>query len=306
MREQDAGNRRNEPPRIAGSAPPEASPNFSKMTFKGSSSPVPTISIAGETIAAASAGKHVLIEKPIANTLKEAKEMAAACKAARVVLSVGHSQRRLPGPRTVKRLLESGAYGAAVNATAYAGLQGIEMYGLEHWLLDGKLNPGGSLYMMGVHFAETFQYLLGPIRRVSGFTIEGLKGSTIPEAAAGIFEFNEKCLGYLGSHYIAAYNSTTSIYCEKAIFHLEKFGRELFIQDSPFPTIERRPFPMDATPYGNPVREELEEFAACIRGEKTPETGPEEAVKALAAVRGILISARENRPVTLEEIIERY
>jgi predicted dehydrogenase len=259
-----------------------------------------------QTLAAAAAGKHVLIEKPIANTVREAKDMAAACAAAKVVLSVGHSQRRLPGPRTLKRILAEGTYGRPVNASAYVGLRGLDMYGPKHWLLDGGMNPGGSLYMMGVHFIETFLYLLGPIRKVSGFLVEGSFGTTIPEIAGGIFEFEKRCLGYLGSHYVAPYNSTASIYFEKAIFHMEKFGRELYIQDSPFPTIERRPFPLDATPFGNPVREELEEFAACIESGKAPETGPEEAIAALAGIRGIMISARQNRPVTIEEIVERY
>ncbi|MCK9287669.1 MAG: Gfo/Idh/MocA family oxidoreductase [Sphaerochaetaceae bacterium] len=258
------------------------------------------------TLEAAKAGKHVLIEKPIANTIQEAKLMAQACDDANVVLSVGHSQRRLPGPRTLKRLFESGEYGSVVNALAYVGLQGIDMYGLGHWLLDGKKNPGGSLYMMGVHFIETFQYLMGPIEKATGFTVTGMKGTTIPEAASGVFAFKNKSLGYLGSHYIAPYNSTASFYCEKAIFHMEKFGRELYIQDSPFPTIERRTFPLDPNPYNDPVYEELEEFAMCIETGKKPETGAAEAILALAGIRALMISSQEQRTLTLEEIIERY
>jgi UDP-N-acetyl-2-amino-2-deoxyglucuronate dehydrogenase len=260
----------------------------------------------GRTLEAATARKHVLIEKPIANTVQEAKEMAKACSDVGVVLSVGHSQRRLPGPRTLKRLLGSGEYGGPVNAIAYVGLKGVEMYGLGHWLLDGNKNPGGSLYMMGVHYLDTFQYLLGPIKKASGFMLKGLKGTSIPEVAGGVFEFEAKCLGYLGSHYIAAYNSTASFYLERAIFHMEKFGRELHIQDSPFPVIERKPFPMDQTPFGDPVLEELEEFAECIRTGKKPETGAEEAIMALAGIRGLMTSAREMRVVTIEEIMERY
>ena len=260
----------------------------------------------GQTWLAAQAGKHVLIEKPIANTAKEAKKMVAACEKAGVVLSIGHSQRRLAGPRTLKRLFESGEYGNPVNAVAYVGLQGIDMYGTNHWLLNGETNPGGSLYMMGVHFVETFQYLIGSITSVGGMVVRDLKGTTIPEIAGGIFQFEKPCLGYLGSHYIAPYNSTASFYCEKAIFHMEKFGRELYIQDSAFPTIERRPFPLDATPYDNPVLEELEEFGLCIREGKQPETGAVEAISALAAVQGLMVSAKEHRMIDLAEIIAKY
>lgn len=260
----------------------------------------------GQTLLAAEQGKHVFIEKPIANTSKEANEMIQFCEKSGVALSIGHSQRRLPGPRTLKRLFDSGEYGNPVNAVAYVGLEGIDMYGLGHWLLNAATNPGGSLYMMGVHFVETFQYLIGPIKRVGGMVQRDLKGTTIPEVAGGIFEFEKPCLGYLGSHYIAPYNSTATFYCEKAIFHMEKFGRELWIQDSPFPTIERRLFPMDDTPYGDPVLEELEEFGLCIREGKQPETGPKEALLALAAVQGLMVSAKEGRMISLEEIIKNY
>lgn len=257
------------------------------------------------TLDAAAAKKHVLIEKPIANTVQEAKEMAQACEKAQVVLSVGHSQRRLPGPRTLKRIIDSGEYGAPLHATAHVGLDGVEMYGLEHWLLTGKHNPGGSLYMMAVHYAETFQYLIGPMQQASGFVLRDLKGTTIPEFASGVFKFERDCLAYIGSHYIAPYTSTASIYLEKAIFHMEKFGRELYIQDSPFPTIEQRPFPLDEMLYTDPVLEELEEFAQCIREGKKPETGAPEAIDALAAIRALMRSGESGKFVSLAEIKEQ-
>jgi predicted dehydrogenase len=260
-----------------------------------------------QTLAAASAGKHILVEKPIANTLKEAKKMDDACKSAKVVLMVGHSQRKMPACRTAKRLIDSNKYGLPINAIACLGMQGVKMYGLGHWLLDGKLNLGGSLYMMGVHAADTLQYIIGPIKNISGFEIRNLMGTSIPEVASGIFEFKEKRLGYLSSYYIAPYNSFIEIYCEKGIFYIGKFGRELYIQNSVFPNIDRKKISLDpTTPYKDPVHEELDEFADCISGKREPETGAKEAMDALAAVRGIMISADEKRIVSIEEILEKY
>lgn len=277
-----------------------------KEDISGVVLPTPNYLHYEQTLMAAEAGKHVFVEKPIANTIQEAKKMEHVCKKANVVLMVGHSQRRMPGCRTTKRMISTGAYGLPVNAIAYAGLRGVEMYGLGHWLLDGKLNPGGSLYMMGVHFTETLQYILGPIKNINAFEIRDFAGTTIPEVAAGIFEFEGKCLGYLGSHYIAPYNSFITIYCQNGIFYIDSFGRELYFQDSHFPKIERKKIELDPTPFSSPVLEELEEFADCIQGIKNPETGAKEAIAALAAIRGMMISAKEKRTVTLEEIIEKY
>jgi len=78
------------------------------------------------------------------------------------------------------------------------------------------------------------------------------------------------------------------------------------LQESHFPKIEKKKITLDPTLYKNPVHEELEEFADCIMGTKEPETGAKEAIAALAAIRGIMISAKEKRPITLEEVIEKY
>jgi len=277
-----------------------------KEDIKGVILPTPNHLHCEQTLAAAKAGKHVFVEKPITNTIEEAKKMDHACKDAGVVLMVGHSQRKMSGCRTAKRLIASGKYGLPMNVIASLGLRGVEMYGLGHWLLDGKLNPGGSLYMMGVHATETFQYIMGPIKTISGFEVRNFAGTTIPEVAVGIFEFEEKRLGYLGSHYIAPYNSFITVYCENGIFYIENFGRDLYLQESRFPKIEKKKITLDPTLYKNPVHEELEEFADCIMGTKEPETGAKEAIAALAAIRGIMISAKEKRPITLEEVIEKY
>ncbi len=277
-----------------------------KENIEGVILPTPNHLHCEQTIMAAEAGKHVFVEKPIANTIEEAKKMERYCKKDKVVLMVGHSQRRFPGCRTVKRLISSGKYGLPINATAYVGMRGVEKFGLGHWLLDGELNPGGSLYMMGVHSTDTLQYIMGPIKNINGFVIRNLAGTTIPEVAAGIFEFKDKRLAYLGSHYIAPYNSVITIYCQNGIFHIESFGKELYFQDSYFPKNERKRIELDPTPFSNPIREELEEFADCTQGIIYPETGAKEAIAALAAIRGIMISAREKRMVTMKEIIEKY
>src|SRR5439155_22736693 len=63
------------------------------------------------TVAAARAGKHVLVEKPIARTLDEADAMIAVADAAGVTLMVAHNQRYLPLHRRARELVDDGAIG---------------------------------------------------------------------------------------------------------------------------------------------------------------------------------------------------
>ncbi len=71
-----------------------------------------------QTELAAQHGKHVYVEKPIANTLEDGRKMIEACEKAGGVLLVGHVHRRHAANRKVKELIESGAIGNRFRATS--------------------------------------------------------------------------------------------------------------------------------------------------------------------------------------------
>lgn len=60
------------------------------------------------TEAAAAAGKHVFVEKPVSDTIADGRAMIAACEAANVVLAVGHSYRRHGALRHLKKMIDDG------------------------------------------------------------------------------------------------------------------------------------------------------------------------------------------------------
>ena len=69
---------------------------------------------AEHAVLAAQQGKHVFVDKPIANTLEDGEKMDEACEKAGVVILVGHDMRRLAGFRKVKELIDQGAIGKPV------------------------------------------------------------------------------------------------------------------------------------------------------------------------------------------------
>jgi predicted dehydrogenase len=71
-----------------------------------------------QAIACAERGKHLFIEKPIANSLDEGYSIQRACRTAGIVLMVGHCFRRLGAARKVKALIEQDALGQVVLAEA--------------------------------------------------------------------------------------------------------------------------------------------------------------------------------------------
>src|SRR6478736_5076018 len=70
------------------------------------------------TVAAARAGKHVFLDKPIANTIADARGLTEACRKAKVVLALGYQRRRESHFRLIKEKINRGEFGKLVNAEA--------------------------------------------------------------------------------------------------------------------------------------------------------------------------------------------
>jgi 1,5-anhydro-D-fructose reductase (1,5-anhydro-D-mannitol-forming) len=123
---------------------------------------------AEETIKAARAGKHVLVEKPIAATTRDAERMIMECDLHHVRLMVGHMVRLSPLVLRVRDFVRSGELGQAVYARADFAYDG--RMSARTWLHDPKIAGGGPLYDVGVHCLDTLRFVLDD--EVESFTSE--------------------------------------------------------------------------------------------------------------------------------------
>src|ERR687895_182270 len=96
---------------------------------------------AEHAIACAERGRHVFVEKPIADTVEAGKRMRAACAAAGVVLMVGHGFRRLGAARRTRELIDEGRLGRVVLAEANFSLPG--KLPPTAWRAQRERSPGG-------------------------------------------------------------------------------------------------------------------------------------------------------------------
>jgi myo-inositol 2-dehydrogenase / D-chiro-inositol 1-dehydrogenase len=108
-------------------------------------------------LAAARAGKHVIIEKPLAMTLDEADEMIAACKAAGRKLMYAEELCFAPKYERVRRLVNEGAVGSIYQ------MRQCEKHSGPHsdWFYDIAQSGGGALMDMGCHGIAWFRWMLG-------------------------------------------------------------------------------------------------------------------------------------------------
>jgi predicted dehydrogenase len=120
-------------------------------------------------MAALEAGKHVFCEKPLANTLEEAREMTLAARRAGVINMINFNYRRVPAVWFARQIIEEGRLGEIRHWRA--------VY-LQDWILDPnfplvwrlrKETAGsGALGDIGAHIVDLAHFLVGPITEVIG------------------------------------------------------------------------------------------------------------------------------------------
>lgn len=257
------------------------------------------------------AGKAVYTDKPIAHTLEDANRIAAAVADSDQVFAVGHSSRRLSGHRTMRRWIDEGKIGEVSLAEAnFSNERGLELTP-QTWRYFADKSPGGAFIQLGVHHADTLQYLLGPIRTVSAHARRLFTKAEVPDAVMAICEFESGALGYIGTGWASP-----------GVYSMNLLGtRANLMYDLDFTHWDESHLADDWSSlrsqfYGESVRqpvelartdmfrEQLEEFALAIRGRAQVEVGAAEAVRALAVVRAVIESSKRNgTAVAIDDVI---
>jgi predicted dehydrogenase len=124
----------------------------------------PNVLHAEQSIAALAAGKHVLVEKPMAMTTAEGEAMLRAARAAGRCLAVGHMWRFRDEVIALRDRIAVGDLGRVVRTHGY-GVHAL--WGPSGWFTERALAGGGALIDMGIHAIDTARFLLGdpePVR----------------------------------------------------------------------------------------------------------------------------------------------
>ena len=118
-------------------------------------------------LAAAKAGKHILLEKPMAMNLAEGRTMVEAADTAHIVFMIAQNQRYLPEHQRIKSLLDQGAIGKVLAARIDGNQFLKNIYPPGHWLFSQALTGGGVIRTTAIHKLDLLRYFLGEPRRVT-------------------------------------------------------------------------------------------------------------------------------------------
>jgi predicted dehydrogenase len=118
-----------------------------------------------QTQSAAAAGKHVLVEKPMARTVAECERMIVACRQAGVKLGVAYYRRFYPIVTRIRELIEEEALGRILAVAAVTSTS-VNADAEDNWRMILEEGGGGALMDIGSHRLDLFLDLFGPIEEV--------------------------------------------------------------------------------------------------------------------------------------------
>jgi 1,5-anhydro-D-fructose reductase (1,5-anhydro-D-mannitol-forming) len=152
---------------------------------------------AGQVVAAAEAGKHVLCDKPLATTVADAERAVAACEAAGVRLGVTFQTRKHEGMREIRDLLAAGGIGSVRLVQIELG-PGRKLP--QNWRTDPGLAGLGVMNNLGVHAYDLLRYLLGSEVVEATAVVDVEPGFEVDTLALALLRFDNGALAYVNAN----------------------------------------------------------------------------------------------------------
>lgn len=150
-------------------------------------------------VAAAKAGKHVIVEKPLEITLQRCDEIIQACDDADVRLCAIFNSRFTEGSQLIKSTIDSGRFGKLTLGSSYIKwYRSQEYYDSGGWRGTWNLDGGGALMNQSIHAIDLLQYYMGPVKSVQAFTDTlAHERIEVEDAAVAALRFENGALGVI-------------------------------------------------------------------------------------------------------------
>lgn len=266
-------------------------------------------------IAAAEAGKHVIVEKPLDVTLPRIDAMIEACERNAVQLHCIFNNRYRGAHRFLKRAVEAGRFGKLINANAsIRWYREPDYYRKSPWHGTRAIDGGGALMNQSIHYIDLLLWLAGDVESLSAYTGTLLhKSIETEDTAVAALRFKNGALGT-----VLATTSTYPGYPAELQIVGERGSATLvdgmlrswaFVDSDPLDeeaAAYRTDAPVDNDRASDPMafacadhKTQIERAVETILHGGTPDIGGREARKAVALILAIYESAATGRPVWL-------
>jgi len=263
---------------------------------------------------AAEAGKHVLCEKPLTITLKDAREAVAACRKNKVFLQEGYMMKFHGAHRLIAKLIKQRKLGKIVYMRAQLSCWYPKIKGA--WRQDPRTGGGGSLIDMATHLYDLLEMFAGPVKRVAAMTGNVVHDYRSEDSACTLLEFAGGAHATVDTYFnipdeasrtrLEIYGTRGAILTEgtvgqsvggtvEGIFGLGAGGYDAAQNKDVARKFRKIPFPKV-----NPYTAECEYFADCVLRNRAPEiNGPENALRIIKLTEKAYASYKGKRILTV-------
>jgi UDP-N-acetyl-2-amino-2-deoxyglucuronate dehydrogenase len=265
-------------------------------------------------VAAADAGKHVVVEKPLEISLRRAQDIIDACQRNNVCLGVIFQMRFGEAAQRLKTALTAGKFGRIIAADAIdKEFRSPEYYANDYWRGTRALEGGGCLMTQSIHVIDLLQWLAGPVVSAFAKTRTARHAIEVEDLVAATLTFESGALGLLQSatSIYPAFKSRVEIHGTEgsAIINGEWDQTMLWAVRGDSETIDPNPgftFGDQSDPRLMPEERHLIEFqdiVSAVRAGRPPLVTGREALRSLAIAMAVYRSAQLGTEVAISDLL---
>ena len=248
-------------------------------------------------IEALEAGKHVLVEKPMALNSEEAEKMVEVAREKKRVLMVGMNYRYFPEMQVLKRFIEQGELGDIYYIKAVALRRKTFPKDSTSWFKDKQKSGGGGLMDMGPHMLDLSLWLADNFNVTSVCGVTYNKFMPVDDLASALVKLNN---GVIINLEISWQTFT------KPQFFLSLFGTKGGAMTNPLKVYQEfGDTSVEVTPevkkedFTSGMEREIAHFIKCIKERKEPSSSGEKGLRVMRILDAIYESAKTGREVRM-------
>lgn len=260
----------------------------------------PTVTHKELALAVISAGKHVLVEKPLSDNVADARAIALAAEKAGVTFAVGHIERHNPGVRYAQTAISRGQFGKVITASA----KRVSSY-------PGRISDVGVVVDLAIHDMDIIRYVTGSdVEAV--FAAGGIQSAGRHEDHADIM-----MMLYNGATGLVEVNWLTpmkirklSLTCSQRFVEVDYMNQTVDVSSSQAMDVDTADLSQIPQEHDHrhitlkkqePLKNELLDFLDAIEKKKKPLVGGEDGVEAVRMARAALESIKLRKVIEMEK-----
>jgi len=243
-------------------------------------------------------GKHILVEKPICNSVEKAQTLTKKSEETGLVLAAGHIERHNPAVKFIKDAMQNKRFGELITITS----KRVSNF-------PGRIKDVGVIFDFGVHDIDVMRYLAGDVESVYARAGKFTENIAYEDHANIVLNFENKICGIVEVNWLTPTKiRKLFLTCSKNFVEADYMSQTVTISSSSFKQIDemdlfRVPIEYNTNQIAlekrEPLRNEIEDFVAAIQQNKQPLATGVDGLLALKIVEAATMSYKNGVEVRI-------